>query len=74
MLTAKDIRRMPRYESGCEGYDRRWRFFLRRSRQWSYLGKSLQDSVEIGTRLAASAIASYENVCPEIDPEEFGLS
>lgn len=25
-------------------------------------GKSLQDSVEIGTRLAASAIASYENV------------
>lgn len=37
-------------------------------------GKSLQDSVEIGTRLAASAIASYENVCPEIDPEEFGLS
>ncbi len=37
-------------------------------------GKSLKESSLIGTRLAASVIAIKENVCPEFNPEEFGLS
>lgn len=36
-------------------------------------GKSLQESVEIGTRLAASVIVSSENVCPRFRPRELGL-
>ena len=36
-------------------------------------GKSLAESVEIGTYLAASVITSFENVCPRFLPEEFGL-
>ncbi|MBQ9563796.1 MAG: carbohydrate kinase family protein [Lachnospiraceae bacterium] len=36
-------------------------------------GKSLRESCEIGTRLAASVIATKENVCPRFLPEEFGL-
>ena len=36
-------------------------------------GKSLKDSCVIGTRLAASVIATKENVCPRFLPEEFGL-
>ena len=36
-------------------------------------GKSLGESVEIGTRLAASVIISTENVCPRFLPEELGL-
>ena len=37
-------------------------------------GKSLEDSCVIGTKLAASVIASKENVCPRFRPEEFGLT
>jgi len=36
-------------------------------------GKNLMESCEIGTRLAASVIATKENVCPRFLPEEFGL-
>ncbi len=36
-------------------------------------GKSLSESCEIGTRLAASVIVSSENVCPRFLPEEFGI-
>lgn len=37
-------------------------------------GKSLRDSVAIGTKLAASVIAINENTCPRFQPEEFGLT
>ena len=37
-------------------------------------GKTLQESVNIGTYLAASVITSSENVCPRFLPEELGLS
>ena len=36
-------------------------------------GKSLAEACEIGTRLAASVIATRENVCPRFRPGEFGL-
>ena len=36
-------------------------------------GKSLEESCQIGTRLAASVIATRENVCPRFLPAEFGL-
>ena len=36
-------------------------------------GKDLKDSVEIGTKLAASVITSSENVCPRFLPRELGL-
>jgi len=36
-------------------------------------GKSLSDSCQIGTRLAASVICTSENVCPRFLPGEFGL-
>lgn len=36
-------------------------------------GKSLEEAVKIGTRLAASVITSDENVCPRFLPEEFDL-
>lgn len=36
-------------------------------------GKTLKESCEIGTRLAASVIATSENVCPRFMPSEFGL-
>lgn len=36
-------------------------------------GKSLAESCEIGSQLAASVIGSLENVCPRFLPEEFGL-
>ena len=35
--------------------------------------KSMRDSVEIGTRLAASVIKVSENVCPRFRPRELGL-
>ena len=35
--------------------------------------KTLEESCRIGTRLAASVIATKENVCPRFLPEEFGL-
>jgi pseudouridine kinase len=37
-------------------------------------GKSLEESCSIGARLAASTIASEENVCGRFSPEEFGLT
>ena len=37
-------------------------------------GKTLAQSVEIGTYLAASVITSSENVCPRFLPEELGLN
>lgn len=37
-------------------------------------GKNLQESCEIGTRLAASVICTSENVCPRFLPSEFGLN
>ena len=36
-------------------------------------GKTLSQSCEIGTRLAASVIATGDSVCPRFRPEEFGL-
>ena len=36
-------------------------------------GKSLAESVQIGTILASSVITSSDNVCPRFRPEEFGL-
>ena len=36
-------------------------------------GKSIGASCMIGTRLAASVIASRKNVCPRFQPEEFGI-
>lgn len=36
-------------------------------------GKTLGESCEIGTRLAASVICTSENVCPRFLPSEFGL-
>ena len=36
-------------------------------------GKSLEEACRIGTRLAASVIATTENVCPPFRREEFGL-
>lgn len=38
------------------------------------VGKDLEASCAIGARLAASAIASEENVCGRFSPEEFGLA
>lgn len=37
-------------------------------------GKTLEQACRIGTRLAASVIATKENVCPRFLPEEFGLN
>ena len=37
-------------------------------------GKTLKESAEIGTILAASVITSSENVCPRFLPQEFGLN
>lgn len=37
-------------------------------------GKTLAESVEIGTFLAASVVTSSENVCPRFLPEELGLN
>ncbi len=37
-------------------------------------GKSLAESIQIGTTLASSVITSSENVCPRFRPEEFGLN
>lgn len=36
-------------------------------------GKTLAESVEIGTTLAASVIVSSDNVCPRFQPQELGL-
>jgi pseudouridine kinase len=36
-------------------------------------GKTLRESCEIGSRLAASVISTLENVCPRFMPSEFGL-
>lgn len=36
--------------------------------------KTIGEACLIGTRLAASVIASRENVCPRFQPEEFGLT
>ena len=36
-------------------------------------GKTLAESCEIGSRLAASVICITENVCPRFRPQEFGL-
>ena len=37
-------------------------------------GKDLAKACEIGTRLAASVITSFEAVCPKFEPEEFDIS
>jgi pseudouridine kinase len=37
-------------------------------------GKTLLESCQIGTRLAASVICTTENVCPRFQPGEFGLN
>lgn len=36
-------------------------------------GKTLEESVKIGTKLAASVITTSENVCPRFLPAEFGI-
>lgn len=36
-------------------------------------GKDFPESIEIGSRLAASVITSSENVCPRFRPREFGI-
>jgi pseudouridine kinase len=35
--------------------------------------KTIGEACVIGTRLAASVIASQQNVCPRFRPEEFGI-
>ena len=47
-------------------------FFAGVARGLTY-GKTLRESCEIGTRLAASVIATKESVCPRFLPEEFDL-
>ena len=37
-------------------------------------GKTLPEACEIGSMLAASVIATTENVCPRFQPGELGLS
>lgn len=37
-------------------------------------GKNLAEACAVGTRMAASVIATEENVCPRFMPEEFGLA
>ena len=37
-------------------------------------GKTMADSVEIGTVLSSTVITSMDNVCPRFRPEEFGLN
>ena len=37
-------------------------------------GKSLAEACVIGTRLAASVVATHENVCPRFLPAEFGIA
>ena len=37
-------------------------------------GKTLDESIEIGSTLAASVITTFENVCPRFQPGEFGLN
>jgi len=37
-------------------------------------GKTMAESIEIGSTLAASVITSSENVCPRFLPEEFGIT
>lgn len=37
-------------------------------------GKTLEESIQIGTTLAASVITCTDNVCPRFRPEEFGLN
>ncbi|MDO4491162.1 MAG: PfkB family carbohydrate kinase [Lachnospiraceae bacterium] len=37
-------------------------------------GKTLEEACRIGTKLAAAAICTMENVCPRFRPEELGLS
>lgn len=37
-------------------------------------GKSLRDSCEIGSHLAASVIVTSESVCPRFQPEELGIT
>ena len=37
-------------------------------------GKTMAESIQIGTTLAASVITSLENVCPRFRPEEFGIT
>ena len=37
-------------------------------------GKTLAESCSIGTRLAASVIATSESVCPRFQPAEFGIN
>ncbi len=36
-------------------------------------GKNMEEAMNIGTTLAASVIASYDNVCPRFMPAEFGI-
>ena len=36
-------------------------------------GKTLEQACEIGTKMAASVIATKESVCPRFLPEELGL-
>lgn len=36
-------------------------------------GKSMDEALEIGTRLAASVVTVSENVCPRFQPAEFGI-
>lgn len=36
-------------------------------------GKTLEESCQIGTRLAASVITTMDNVCPRFLPSEFGI-
>ena len=43
------------------------------SRASALYNKTVGEACVIGTRLAASVIASRENVCPRFRPEEFGI-
>ncbi len=72
------------YKSGSAGYVPAWKvdvidttgcgdaFFAGVAIGLTY-GKTLEEACCIGTRLAASVIATRENVCPRFLPSEFGL-
>ena len=66
-------RLLPREKGRRQGHDRRGRRVFAGAVIGQTYGKTMMESCEIGTRLAASVITTGENVCPRYLPSEFGL-
>ena len=62
-----------RQEGRCPRHHRRGDAFFAGTVIGLTYGKTLAESCEIGSRLAASVICISENVCPRFRPQEFGL-